>query len=119
MTQRLLLVEDEFLVALVMEEALRELDCEIVGPVGDLDEALTKATDEALDGALLDINLNGRLVYPVAERLQERGIPFAFTTGYAEPDLPLRFRAMPRLQKPADLMRLRELVLSFAGARPR
>lgn len=118
MTRRILLVEDEFLVALLVEEALRDLGCEVVGPIDDVDGALAVARDERLDGALLDVNLNGRLVYPVAEVLQERGIPFAFTTGYAGIDLPLKYRAMLRVQKPATLARLTQVVASFGHAKP-
>jgi CheY-like chemotaxis protein len=117
MTLRVLVVEDEFLVGLLIEEVLRELACEIVGPIVDVHDALAVAQRETLDGALLDINLNGRVVYPVAELLQERRIPFAFTTGYAGVDLPPKFRSLPRIQKPVALAQLTDIVSSFGRAK--
>jgi len=85
---RVLLVEDEVLVAMEMEQALRDLGCQILGPAATLEEALRLAQSEAdrIDAAVLDINLAGRPSFPVADLLAGRGVPVVFTTGYG--DLP-------------------------------
>ena len=72
---RILVVEDEVLIALEIEERLQRLGCEIVGPVGRLERALEVARSTALDGALLDVNVKGGFVYPVAEELLARHVP--------------------------------------------
>ena len=81
---RVLLVEDESMVALLLEDMLTELHHEVVGPVARLDKALEIAQWQALDVALLDVNLNGEEIYPVAEALAVREIPFVFVTGYGK-----------------------------------
>jgi CheY-like chemotaxis protein len=83
-----LLVEDELLVAMEMEEALRDLGCEVLGPAATVEEALRLAQSEAgrIDAAVLDINLAGRPSFPVADLLAGRGVPVVFATGYG--DLP-------------------------------
>jgi CheY-like chemotaxis protein len=108
--RRILIVEDEALVSMVIEEALRDLGCDIVGPVGTLDQALALARTEPLDGALLDVNLGGEPVYPVADALSSRGIPFAFVTGYGEGGIIARYATAPALVKPFQLATV-ELVL--------
>ena len=95
---RILVVEDEVLIALEIEERLKGLGCEIVGPVGRLDRALELARSTALDGALLDVNVKGGLVYPVAEELLTREVPVVFSTGYALDTLPPVFRVSLRAQ---------------------
>ena len=104
---RVLLVEDEFFVALTVEDVLQSLGCTIVGPVPNLAGALQAARTEPLSGAVLDVNLNGEKVYPAADELLARGIPFVFATGYGAADLPERFRSLPRVQKPfnPDILR--------------
>lgn len=72
----------------------------MVGPVGKLDKALQLASQEVLDGAVLDVSIRGGHVYPVAECLLERGIPFVLATGYGDWALPEALRDKPRLSKP-------------------
>jgi CheY-like chemotaxis protein len=106
---RVLLVEDENLVAVLLEDMLAELGHSVVGPVARLKKALEMAQHEAIDLAILDVNINGEHAYPVAEALSARGIPFVFSTGYGESGLPPRYRGHPTLQKPfqqRDLERL-------------
>ena len=98
--RRVLLVEDEFMVALLIEGELAGLGCEIIGPVGRLDKALEIAQREAVDVAILDVNINGDEVYPVAEALAARGIPFVFVSGYGRQGLRAPYRDRPTLQKP-------------------
>jgi len=98
---RILLVEDEAMVAMIIEDTLCDLGCEIVGPVSNIDRALAAAqAGDRIDGAFLDVNLRGELVYPVAEALAARGVPFAFVTGYGEKGIDARYRDAPVLTKP-------------------
>lgn len=83
---RVLLVEDEPIVAMCLEDMVSGLGCEIVGPAAGLDEGLAMAEREELDGAILDINLEGRRSYPIAQMLLRRGVPFAFASGYGSID---------------------------------
>jgi CheY-like chemotaxis protein len=112
---RVLLIEDQMIVAMQIEDILRVAGCEVVGPVGTLQAAIALACKEALDVAVLDINLDGEKVYPAAEELQTRGIPFIFATGYGESTLPEKWRDQPRLSKPFGREALEQLLGSVAG----
>src|SRR3954469_1741548 len=85
---RVLVVEDETILAVTIEETLLDLGCIVVGPVGKLEAALQVAAVERLDAAILDISIRGGLVFPVAETLRARGIPFVFASGYGDWALP-------------------------------
>jgi two-component SAPR family response regulator len=88
-------------------------------PVGRLSDAMTMATNERFDAAILDMNLNGEIVYPLAELLTEQKVPFVFLTGYAPRNVDARFTAIPILQKPVlqeDLIDVLQVVL---GSSPR
>jgi len=98
----ILLVEDEFLLAIQLEDLLESRGGTVRGPYRTLDEAMEAAKRDDFDFAILDINLNGTLVYPLADDLLARGIPFLFLTGYSLANLPERFRAVTRLSKPCD-----------------
>jgi two-component sensor histidine kinase/DNA-binding response OmpR family regulator len=116
---RILLVEDEALVAMVMRDMLAELGFHVVGPFGRAADAAAAARDEAIDGAVLDINLDGEAVYPVAEALTARGIPFVFVTGYAAETIDARFAHVPVLQKPIERQMLESLFVRRGnGAEP-
>lgn len=95
---RVLIVEDEIIVALFMEDVMAEFGYEVAGVVGHLDEAMTRDVD--YDIAVLDVHLNGRPVFDFADTLAARGVPFVFATGYGERGLPERHRGRPVLQKP-------------------
>lgn len=97
---RIMVVEDDALVALDLETMLLMAGCEVVGPLARLDQALTAALSAEFDGALLDIHLRGMLVYPVADVLVSRRIPFMFLSGYSYRDLPERFSDRPISTKP-------------------
>ena len=107
---RVLVVEDVFSMALVMENTLTALGCKVVGPVARLDEARALAATEPLDGALLDVNLNGEAVYPVVDELLARGVPLIFVTGYSSGALPESYRKLPRVVKPFDMRVLVQLM---------
>lgn len=112
---RVLLVEDQMIVAMQIEDMLHAAGCEVVGPVGTLQAAITLAHAEALDAAVLDIDLDGEKVYPAAEELQARGIPFILATGYGESTLPEKWRNRPRLSKPYRREQLEQLLRIVAG----
>jgi CheY-like chemotaxis protein len=99
---RVLVVEDIFIIADGLGALLRESGCEVVGPVAQLEQALALAGNAALDGAILDINLDGQPCFPIDAILSERGIPYIFVTGYANDGLPVKYRGIPRLTKPFD-----------------
>lgn len=97
---RVLVVEDEAMISMLLEDMLLDLGAETVGPAARLDQALLLALQADFDVGLLDINVDGRVVYPVADVLRHREIPFIFATGYDERDLPQRFVGRPVLTKP-------------------
>jgi CheY-like chemotaxis protein len=80
--RRILLVEDEILVSMMLEDMLVDLGCEVVGPAASYNRALALAESAPCDAAILDLNLEGRESYPVADVLRRRGIPVIFSTGY-------------------------------------
>ncbi|MDT7952611.1 MAG: response regulator [Acetobacteraceae bacterium] len=86
--KRVLLVEDEMLVAMLVEELLAELGCIVLGPYGRVAPALAAIETELVDVAVLDVNIAGEKVFPVAHALERRGVPFLFVTGYGESALP-------------------------------
>jgi CheY-like chemotaxis protein len=102
--RRLLVVEDEYLVATDLAEALADLGVEVIGPAGSVGEALefVETAGAELDAAVLDINLRDERVFPVAEVLAARGVPFIFTTGYDAVAIPNAFVDIPRCEKPVD-----------------
>jgi DNA-binding response OmpR family regulator len=104
---RILVVEDEALVSMLVEEELLDAGALVIGPACSLDEALqmTEAAvaDGGLSAAVLDINLAGQAVWPVADRLAALGVPFVFSTGYDDNRNPSLHAAAPRLVKPFDL----------------
>jgi DNA-binding response OmpR family regulator len=98
-----LLVEDEVMIRMMVADMLEELGYTIAGEAGDIDEAvrLVQATD--FDIAILDVNVNGKVITPVAEAVQLRGRPFVFATGYGSQGVPAKFRDRPTLQKPFQI----------------
>ena len=99
---RVLVVEDEFFLAADLDDALTRAGAEVVGPLPDLYSALERAEQSQLDLAVLDINLSDKTVYPIADVLAKRDIPFLFATAYQESDLPMRHRGRPLLEKPYE-----------------
>lgn len=113
--RRVLVVEDESLVAMLLETILEDMGCETVGPAATIDEGLRLAADERIDAALLDVNVSGRQVFPVAEALKERGVPFVFSTGYGEGGLPDEWRGHATLQKPFTEAAVRAALMTAMG----
>jgi len=98
--RRVLVVEDELLVAALLQDMLTDLGCAVVGPAARVAEALALIDAEAIDAAVLDVNLNQELSYPIADALVARGIPFLFSTGYGADRIPEGYRGHTILQKP-------------------
>ncbi len=115
---RILVVEDEFLVALSLEEDLRAVGCEVVGPYSDLATATEAARTEKFDIALLDVNLRGEKVCSLADDLAARSVKFVLLSGYGKMDLPDRFRASPRLAKPYDPRQMLREIERLVAATP-
>jgi DNA-binding response OmpR family regulator len=108
---KILVVEDEYLVATLMEDMLESAGCVVAGPIPRLAQALDAASSEVCDVAVLDINLAGERVYPVADILAQRGVPFVFVTGYGANTLPPEYAKRPRLCKP---FRMAELLAAIS-----
>jgi len=107
---RVLVVEDEFLVATLIEDMLESAGCVVAGPISRVAEALDAVGHECYDAAVLDVNLAGDRVDPVAEALSRRNIPFVFVTGYGIGALPGEFAGRPRLCKPFKMSDLIDTV---------
>lgn len=108
---RVVLIEDEALVVMLLEDMLSELGCLVTGMAAHIDEALQLAASTDADLAILDVNLDGEEAYAVAERLAARDIPFVFATGYGRHGLRGGFENRPTLQKPFRLEDLRRVIL--------
>lgn len=104
--RRVLIVEDEVIVAWALEEMLTDLGCEVVGPAARVNEALAMIEADVVDAVVLDVNLNKQLSYPVADALIARGLPFVFSTGYNKDSIPIDYRGFMMLQKPYNRARL-------------
>jgi len=100
--QRVLVVEDEVMIAMLIEDMLAELGHEVVGPAMRLDEAVRLAKEAEIDMAILDVNLGGTVSFPVADVLRERGIPFIFATGYGSKGIADEYRSTITLAKPFE-----------------
>lgn len=111
---KVMIVEDEALVAMMVEDMLGDLGCEVTGSFGAVEAALAWLASgaPAPDGAVLDVNIGGEMVFPVAERLRAAGVPFVFATGYG--DLPRDgFEAVEVLAKPINVGQLKRAVEIF------
>ena len=99
--KRVLVVEDEYFLADDIARALKGLGARVIGPFGDLDEAVLVVDREvAIDAAIMDINLRDEMIFSLARLLRDRKVPFVFTTGYDESGLPDIWRGRPTLRKP-------------------
>jgi CheY-like chemotaxis protein len=117
---RVLIVEDEALISMLLDDMVKDLGFQVVGPALKLKHALALSAHERIDVALLDINLGDSAVYPIADLLTERGIPFVFSTAYDSGVIPARFQAITVLQKPFSSQELGDALQSLirgSGAR--
>ena len=114
--RRVLVVEDESLVAMLIETILEDMDCIPVGPAANIEEGLRLVADtQDLDAALLDVNVAGQQIFPVADALKARGVPFVFSTGYGEGGLPDDWRGHPTIQKPFTEATVRTALMKAMG----
>lgn len=110
---RILVAEDELMVAMGLELVLARAGFEVVGPIGQFDQAVEAATNDDMDFALLDVNVRGAEIFPVADILTQRGIPFAFLTGYGKESLPANQKKAKILPKP---FKIDDLLTALPGA---
>lgn len=108
--RRILVVEDEYFLAEDLREELADCGAQVLGPVANIKDATSFIKTGGVDAAVLDINLQGELIFSTADELRERGIPFAFATGYDRASVPPRFADVPRLEKPLKARQLAELL---------
>lgn len=113
--RQVLLVEDEALIGMMMVDILSELGYSVIGPITNVSEASTAAKSGNFEYAVLDINLKGELVYPVADLLIKAGVPFVFVTGYSAERIDKRYSVVPTLQKP---LQKKDLQNAFARVKP-
>lgn len=104
--ERILVVEDEYFIARDLERALRAADAIVVGPVATLEQGLTLAETQAIDAAVLDVNLEGERAFEIADRLSARDVPWTFLTGYDEWALPAPYRSASIVAKPFQVDRV-------------
>ncbi|MBB3016965.1 CheY-like chemotaxis protein [Microvirga lupini] len=112
---RILVVEDEAAISLLLEDMLLDFGCEVIGPAARLSAALDAVSREQVDLAILDVNVAGEPIYPVAEALAQRSIPFVFSTGYGSAGIRDTFRDRPVLQKPFAQHDLKQKLLMARG----
>ena len=108
--RRILVVEDEYFLAEDLREELSDCGAQVLGPVANVKDAIAFIRTGGIDAAVLDINLQGELVFSTADELRAQGIPFAFATGYDRSSVPQRFADVPRLEKPLKARQLAELL---------
>jgi DNA-binding NtrC family response regulator len=114
--RRILVAEDEGLIALDVEAMLQGFGCEVVGPLSDLEDILLAIQAQPLDGALLDVNLRGRQVFDILPEFISRNIPVVLTSGYDDASLfPHAFRELPRIAKPFDQGTLHRVCITTLG----
>jgi DNA-binding response OmpR family regulator len=114
---RVLLVEDDALIAMDVEGSLNDFGCQVVGPFGSVVDAIAALRTEQPDCAVLDLNLNGRLAMPIADALSEARVPFLFLSGHSRDVLPDRHRTRPFLSKPYLERALQATLLELCGPR--
>jgi CheY-like chemotaxis protein len=114
---RILIIEDESLVMMLIEDTLFDIGCAVAGTASRLDDAMKKVSSLAFDAAILDVNLNGSQSFSIAHKLRERGIPFVFATGYGEAGIPEDLRGLPILVKPFQQSELERALASAVASR--
>ena len=116
--RRILLVEDSPVVAPFTADLLGELGCVVVGPAPNMAAARELAETGDFDGAMIDVHIRGERAFPICEILQARNVPFIFTSGYADWQMPEKWQERPRLQKPYTLDQVERSLETLFEARP-
>jgi CheY-like chemotaxis protein len=112
------LVEDEVMIRMMVADMLEELGYRVAAEAGEINEAIKLAQSTSFDLAILDVNVNGKVISPVAELIQARNLPFIFATGYGSSGLPEEYRNRPALQKPFQLETLARMIDTALNAPP-
>ena len=115
MPGRVLIVEDEYLIRLLLEDMLEELGFKVGVVASSVAEGNAQSGTDEIDLAILDVNIDGEQVFTVAEVLKGRNLPFCFITGYGAQGLPEQYRAMPTLQKPFQMADLKTTLAKLTG----
>lgn len=115
---QVLVIEDEMMVAMLLEDMLSDIGCTQVGPARTVKSALKLIEHAEFDIAILDVNLNGDETYPIAEALTARGIRFVFASGYSAGGLRKEYRSIPFLQKPFQQRELEQALAAVLSRRP-
>lgn len=111
--KRILVVEDDYLIVAEMVQELQASGADVIGPIAELDQAFERLDAlSGIEGAILDINLQGKMVYPLADELMKRGLPFVFATGYDNSSIPERYAGIRRFTKPVDVRQVAEALLN-------
>lgn len=108
-----LLVEDDYFIASDMRDSLEDIGCNVMGPFPSVDEPLGAIETHTPDAAILDVNLSGDAVYPLASALRDRNIPILFVTGYDPKSIHQQYQSVPRLMKPINARKLQKAVRSL------
>jgi low affinity Fe/Cu permease len=116
--RRVLVVEDEFLIAQMVKDMLAELECECVGPILTMEEGIAAAASVACEAAIINLVIQGQMAYPIVEELSTRGIPFCFASGAPPHGLEERWRSSPFIRKPYLIHELREFLLQLPAGPP-
>jgi len=106
------------IVAWLLEDMLADLGCAVIGPAASVNRALAMIDAEAIDAAVLDVNLNGQMSYPIADVLAARGVPFVFSTGYGKDRLLDGYRTFPVMQKPFHRSELEDTLAQLLARKP-
>ncbi len=112
---RIFVVDDEMLIRMLLDDMLSDIGYAMTVEAGSIDDAVVLARSADFDIAILDVNLNGQPITPVAEILVRRGLPFVFATGYGQRGVPEAFRGYPTLQKPFQSDALMEALQAAAS----
>jgi CheY-like chemotaxis protein len=110
--RRVLIVEDEYLLAMDLAERFEDLGVEVIGPAATVRDAVALLGNQEVEGAVLDINIRGERVYPVADILTQKNVPFVFTSGYSKELEPEAYASIPRCIKPANFLHVAQLLAS-------
>ena len=114
---RILVVEDEYMLATDLEAELLDAGAIVLGPFGTVETAMEFiGTKQEIDAAILDVNLRGEMIFPAADLLTERGVPFVLTTGYDASVIPLRFEHSTRCEKPIGVSKIAQAIKRLIGA---